>query len=981
MKAADTMTFYHPLPPELAGQGDEKWTLFLTAAQAADLEPPAGQALVASARDVFAASTFVAQACCKNPQVLVDLVQSGDLQAPAGDSYYSQRLQAHLKSLDAPSQLSAKLRLFRRREMIRIAWRDLAGWSDLNTTTADLTALAETCLQQALAYLYRRHCDKWGTPTDTAGQPQQMVVIAMGKLGAWELNFSSDIDLLFAYPNTGVTQNGPRELTNEEFFTRLGRELIQTIGAQTADGFVFRVDMRLRPYGDSGPLVMSFDSLETYYQSQGREWERYAWIKARPVAGDLEAGRELLAMLKPFIYRRYLDFGAFDSLRAMKQMIMQEVKRRDMQDHIKLGAGGIREIEFFGQMFQLIRGGVLPDLQARRIRHVLDLLAREGLAPPVACRELTAAYIFLRHTEHRLQAHADQQTHTLPTGELSRLRLAAAMGYADWDTFHQQLQAHRDRVHRHFAELLQTDTGRDKTASPSPAEAGDIRLADLGAVWHQRVDKSKGCELLAQAGFKLTDKAWQLIDHLKNDQRTRTMSAEGQERLGRLVPILLAQVGQSEEPAVALGRIIDLIRTIQQRTAYLALLLENPPAVAHLVKLATASSWIVTFLAKHPVLLDELLDPRTLYVPPERDEMVDTLHRRLQRTDPDDLEQQIEALCIFKQVHILRVAAADITGAMPLMRVSDYLSAIAEIVLDAVFDMAWQHLAAKHGTAQCRLTGHTCERGFAVIAYGKLGGLELGYGSDLDLVFLHAGTPGQTQGGARPIDTPQFFARLGQRVIHILTAHTRAGALYEVDMRLRPSGSSGVLVSHIDAFADYQRNEAWTWEHQALLKARPIAGDPALARQFEHIRAATLGRKRAHAQLRREVRQMRAKMRRTRLEKKDGWFDIKEDFGGLIDIEFLVQYLVLGHAHRFAALQQWTDNVRLLQALAETGVIDTSIAHYLRRAYLIYRSVIHRKSLQQLAARVDTEFYRNFQQTVQRIWEQILKSKEEKSEV
>ena len=641
-------------------------------------------------------------------------------------------------------------------------------------------------------------------------------------------------------------------------------------------------------------------------------------------------------------------------------MIALEVKRKGMENNIKLGAGGIREIEFFGQIFQLIRGGVIPALQCPGILKVLKTLADEGHVPQKVCDELISAYAFLRNTENRLQEFFDQQTHKLPTNDHDRLRLAVSMGFSGTESFNAALKRHRQAVHGHFQMLLESG---DTDAQPKDMEN------PMEVIWQNPATGRQTEDMLRSVGYDHPDEVIKLLDYLKNDPETRALSPRGRRRLDQLVPRFLKEVGVLENALITLHRIIDLIKTIERRTSYLALLLENPTALSHLVKLSAASPWISSFLARHPVLLDELLDPRTLYRPPEKLEMKNNLRQRLGQVPGDDLEYQIEQLCIFKQIHVLRVAAADVIGTLPLMRVSDYLSEIAEIILGEVVDLAWNHLVSKHGAPICRLGNQRCEKGFVVIAYGKLGGLELGYGSDLDLVFLHAGTGQQTRGKTKGIDSAQFFNRLGQRVIHILTAHTRAGKAYEIDMRLRPSGTAGILVSHIEAFGDYQFKDAWTWEHQALLRARPICGDRILAKKFDSIRKQVLARPRLQDQLSTEVIDMREKMRKELMKPEDGVFDLKQDIGAMVDIEFLVQYLVLLNSHKYAGLLKWTDNVRLIQSLIETGAMDEITAHVLKHAYLIYRAAAHQLSLQEKPAKVPREKFHRLQQRVTEIWQ------------
>jgi glutamate-ammonia-ligase adenylyltransferase len=923
---------------------------------------PADGDLQSQLQRALAFSDFIADSLIRDPPLLSHLWSSGDLQRPAAAGAYASRLMACLEGTDAVDDLAGRLRRFRRREMVRIAWRDLTGIADLAATTSDLSDLADACLNQALAWLYARQCAEQEAPVSRDGTAMGLVVLALGKLGARELNFSSDVDLIFAFPGSSLPRTGELQVDREDFFTRLCRRLVHVIGQPTAEGFVFRVDLRLRPFGDSGPLVLSFDAMERYYQEQGRDWERYAWIKARAVAGDRPAGEALLKRLHPFVYRRYLDFGAFESLRAMKHMISQEVVRRGMQQNVKLGRGGIREIEFFGQMFQLIRGGVSPELQQRPIRAVLAALAAEGHIPAEVHRELDGAYVFLRAVEHRLQEAADQQTHQLPADPFDRARLAASLGFADYEGFLTTLDRHRDTVHGHFQMLLE---------SPDADRSGRHPDDGIGDIWHQKMDPTEASAVLAQMGFHPPAEALQVLIDLRDDSATRALSPTGRQRLDRLIPLVVAEAGRAGHPLTALRRLADLIRAVERRTSYLALLLEYPAALAHLVKLADASPWIASLLAQHPVLLDELLDPRTLYRPPPREMLVAEIQRRLGRAPDEDLEAQIETLCIFKQINVLRVAAADVSGRLPLMRVSDYLSDVAEVTVNAVVDLAWRHLVDRHGRPDCRLQGVSCKRGFGVIAYGKLGGLELGYGSDLDLVFLHAGVDGQTQGGPHPIDNAQFFNRLGQRVIHLLTSHTRAGRVYEIDMRLRPSGISGVLVQHVEAFRDYQLNHAWTWEHQALIKARPVSGEPLITTRFEAIRAEALSRRRPRAKLHTEVADMRARMRSEQNRPAPGIFDLKQDPGGIVDIEFLVQYLVLRHAHRYPELVRWTDNVRLIQTLIDSTVLNEYLAHVLKHAYLIYRAAAHQLSLQEKPARVPVEKFERLQQRIRQIWETL----------
>ena len=913
---------------------------------------------------VLALSDFVAQSLSREPALLSDLYDSGDLQRKYDKQHYAQALAQRLEGCLNEAQLGELLRRFRRREMVRIAWRDLAGYADLVVTTADLSHLADACIDVALEKLHGWLGEQWGIPCDAVGTPQQLVVIGMGKLGAYELNFSSDVDLIFSYPEDGETRDGRRTISNQEYFIKLGQALIRSLDANTAYGFVFRVDMRLRPFGESSALAVSFDAMEDYYQVHGREWERYAMIKARVVAGDQQAGADLMARLKPFVYRKYVDFGAFESLREMKAMIVREVQRKGMADNVKLGAGGIREVEFIGQAFQLIRGGREPTLQVRRILTVLEALRGFDLLPDFVVDELVQAYIFLRNTEHRLQEFAEQQTHMLPSDEEGRLRLAFGMGFADWTAFEKVLRGHMRRVHEHFEQVF---------AAPQTEHAESDEL-DLTGVWQGTLDDEQALAALAQAGYSDTSEVYRQLQALASSRSYLNMSTTGQTRIDHLVPLLLGAVGASSDPDQTLLRLLRIVEAIGRRSSYIALLVENPMALSQLVRLCGASPWIASYLSRNPQLLDELLDPRTLYSPPQRDAVRNEVRQRLMHIDAEDLEAQMEVLRRVKQAAVLRVAAADVMEAVPLMVVSDHLTDIAEVMVEAAFDLAWRHLVARHGRPQCG-DKRVCDSGFAVIGYGKLGGIELGYGSDLDLVFLHSEeSTGRRTNGDRPIDNAVFYARLGQRMIHILNTRTPAGILYEVDTRLRPSGASGLLVSNVDAFADYQRQHAWTWEHQALVRARLITGDAGIADAFARLRDEILSRRRDPEQLRTEVREMRERMRSQLSKAEAGKFDLKQDPGGIADIEFMVQYGVLAWAHEHPRLLQYSDNIRLLESFVLCGLMAEEGCALLCDAYRAYRSRAHHLTLQELPVVVDEAEFVAEREGVLRLWRALLEA-------
>jgi glutamate-ammonia-ligase adenylyltransferase len=914
---------------------------------------------------VWAASPFVVKTCIQDPDLLPELIESGDLARAYTPAKIAERVDKTVDGCDSEEGLKRALRILRQREWLRIAWRDLIGEADLDETMSELSWLAEASVDRALAYCYEHACDAFGVPRDAEGRPQRMVVLGMGKLGGCELNFSSDIDLMFAYPEDGLTC-GKRALDNHEFFARLGQRLIKVLSERSADGFVFRVDMRLRPFGDAGPMAMSFDAMENYYQIHGRDWERYAMIKARVIAGDRAAGDELLHRLRPFVYRRYLDYGAFGALREMKALIDEEVKRRALTNNIKLGAGGIREIEFIAQAFQLVRGGRDPELQRRELLAVLPWLTRRGQLSEFEVERLIAAYVFLRRTENRLQMMNDQQIHALPEDEVRRTRLAFAMDYSGWDCFKQDLDRHRRYVHDQFERTF----AKPQIDYQEPERAVDPRLLSL---WQGRFEDKQAIALLEQAGYDDSAQVLAALKALRTGHAYHAQSATARERLDRLMPLLIAAAGTVGNAGRALTRCLPLIEAIARRSVYLALLAEHPIALAQLVNLSAASPWIADYLSRHPILLDELLDPRDLYAPPDRAGLLVQLREEFRHIDPLDMEIQMERLRIFKHTNTLRVAAADVMGALPLMRVSDQLTWIAEAILNHLLDITWQQMVARYGKPRCMLDGQARDAGFAIIAYGKLGGIELGYSSDLDLVFLHdSAGENQLTDGKKRVDNSTFFVRVGQRIVHALTAITPTGQLYEVDTRLRPSGAAGILVSSTQAFDQYQRERAWTWEHQALVRARPIAGHERIVEQFQRIRADVLARPREIDALRREVREMRERMWREQACRDAHQFNLKKDPGGIADIEFMVQYKVLAHAHEHRALCEFTDNIRILDGLAHYRLLAIEDVRFLQDAYRCFRDRVHALSLQGEKSVVDADEFGDQRAGVRRLWRQLI---------
>ena len=823
------------------------------------------------------------------------------------------------------ADLKRALRTLKKHVALRLMVRDLCGLGDLTEVMTSISTLAELSIQEALRYLSAwQQCD-CGIPLGAeSGAAQELIVIGMGKLGGNELNVSSDVDLIYVYPEDG--QAG--KISNHEYFTKLAQKLTQAISERTADGYVFRVDLRLRPYGESGPVVSSFAMLEQYLHTQGREWERYAWIKARALSGDA-AGLEQIA--RPFVYRRYLDFGAFASMRDLHAQIRREVARRSLVDNIKLGPGGIREIEFIAQVFQLIRGGKEAGLQLRSTRATLQAIAARHLLPPETVAQLQEAYALLRNLEHRLQYLDDAQTQALPDNDADRELIAQAMGVRDWAAFKTTLDTQRALVDTQFGKIFSTGDAVITLASP----------------WTNPEDIAT----LAQLGYADPSAAAEQLQHFKNSQRYRHLPATSQGRLDLLMPRIIETTAAHRQANEILARMITLIETISQREAYLALLNEYPDTLAHVVRVCGAGPWAADYLAQHPILLDELLDTRALL---EQRDWPTLAHKLRQELDAfPDTERQMDTLRQFKHAQTFHLLAQDLEGVLSVEKLGDELSALAECVLAEILRLAWLSLLRKHDE-----TPH-----FAVIGFGKLGGKELGYASDLDIVFLYDDAHA---------DAAETYARLAQRMNSWLTTLTSAGTLYETDLRLRPDGASGLMVSSFIAFAEYENQKAWVWEHQALTRARFVAGDAAIGAAFEHLRRRVICQPRELGKLREEVTRMRQKMRDTHHGTAQA-FDIKHAPGGLVDVEFIVQYLVLAHAHQHPQLADNIGNLALLVRAGALGLITQDAALQVCDAYRELRRQQHRLKMQGMdKARIAPAELSTHIQVVTDLWQAVL---------
>jgi glutamate-ammonia-ligase adenylyltransferase len=828
--------------------------------------------------------------------------------------------------------------------------RDLDGQADLDEVVTAMSRFADFAVQTHLAELMAEMTALHGEPIGAdSGRPQQMMVLAMGKHGGGELNVSSDIDLIFVYPEDGDTRAGPgqKSLSNHEFFVRLGRKLIAALSEVTEDGFTFRVDMALRPNGKSGPLVASLNMVEDYLIVQGREWERYAWVKARAVTGDPVDIAALDAVVRPFVFRRYLDFGVIDAIRTMHAQIRAEVNRQERlhperNQNVKLGRGGIREIEFLAQVFQLIRGGRDPALRERSTRKTLRLLAERELLAGDTVEQLLEAYNFLRNLEHRLQYLEDAQTHTMPVSPEDKHTVARMMGMADEAELLARLDAWRVFVAAQFDAIF-----ADKAAGAEPV--------DPDAMLNDPENRDAIADRLASLGFDDPQAGANRLLATWQAPKLQTLPEASRHRLVALVntalaqiPVVVADAGLGSHAAL-LGRLLDFFEAIARRSAYLSLLTEYPHTLERVLRMINASGWAATFLTQHPILLDELLDDRG-NAAEDLPSLASGLAAQLDAAD-GDTERQLDILREAHHAQMFRLLALDLAGELSVERLADHLSALADLIVCEVVRRAWRTIATRHRDVPQ----------FAVIAYGKLGGKELGYVSDLDVIFLFDDEDDMA---------PSNYAKLAQRFITWMTTHTPAGILFDIDTALRPDGASGMLVSSVSAFEHYQHSSAWLWEHQALTRARFCSGDAAIGARFEAIREQVLRQDRSgrEAELRIEVTKMRQRMRDAH-PPRDERFDLKHDEGGMIDIEFIVQYLVLRHACAYPQLTANVGNIALLKLCGGLGLVDAGLADGASDAYRAMRKLQHQVRLQgQENARVERGLVAKHADVVVRLW-------------
>lgn len=894
------------------------------------------------------ASQYAEQVLANHESLLQQDYAIDQFLKPLSADYIHQLVISTLQDIQDETLWMKTLRILRARLMFRWIWQDANQLTDVVTLTQELSDFADICVQVAKDFARIPLVAKHGEPIGYNGKVQDLIVVAMGKHGAQELNLSSDIDLIFAFDEQGET-NGRKCIEVQQFCILWGQKLIYLLDHITADGFVFRVDMRLRPWGDGSALAISHVALEKYLSQHGREWERYAWIKARIITGGQE-GHELLQMTRPFVFRKYVDYTAFEAMREMKAMIEREVQRRNIEDNIKLGAGGIREVEFIVQVFQLIYGGSKLELQDRQCLVSLRHLGEAELLEPQAVLDLEDAYLFLRRVEHAIQALNDQQSQALPTEPELRARISDTLGFADWDSFMQTLNEKRVKVIYQFEHLI-------KENEP------DSLLENYS-------------QLEKQLDAVLDDQAKNLVHEFWYGHGIKKLTAKALQRLKTFWPHLIEAVLQSENPQMALMRLMPLVESVLRRTVYLVMLIESKGALQRLVKMATVSPWICEELTQYPVLLDEFLSMD--FELPKRSDLEDSLRQQLLRIELDEVEDLMRVLRLFKKSNVLTVAASDVLAESHLMKVSDALTDIAEVTVNAALQLAYQMIVKKHGYP-LDSEGQRCgleHKAFAIIGYGKVGGIELGYGSDLDVVFIHNMDEQADTDGIKPISGFEFAMRVARKFVSLMTTQTLDGRVYDVDTRLRPSGDAGLLVTSLRAFEQYQLKNAWLWEHQALVRARSIAGEQQLRDKFEVLRCKILTQPRDEAYVRSEVLKMRQKMKdhlgSSKEQKKDGIFHLKQDAGGIVDIEFMAQYAVLAWSGSNPDLAHYSDNVRILEDAAKTGCLSSDDATALIQAYLRERAESHRLALANQSMQVNAADWYDTREVVCKLWQRLI---------
>ena len=909
-------------------------------------------------RFVLALSEFVSNTIYSYPKECCQLIEQGALDDPSFHIEPAPYVKEYVDDKLSDFDLKRRLRVLRRIHYMAIAWRDLCGFADINEVFEKLSSLAEAVVLRLLEVVRSQLKKVYGDAFDSDGSPLPLLVIGMGKLGGRELNFSSDIDLIFTYPMEGET-SGPRVVTFREFFSKIVQRMANFLSDITSDTFCYRIDLRLRPFGDAGAIVNSFDALQVYYETQGRTWERYALVKGRILGQSEELdsyAAELTSMLRPFVYRRYLDYGAIQSLRKLKHLIESEVRRRCLNNNFKLGKGGIREIEFISQAFALMRGGRYTELREESLRKSLKNIISLDLIPREICEKLDESYVYLRRLENIIQEISDKQTQNLPDNSKDMARVVAAMNYDSEEHFRADLDEVMQFVHEEFKKVVADEEDSEE----------DYKNFDL---WEADSDLEEMCA--------------ELEPHMVNKENTREMAGDiitlktslarmpvgpvGRETLLELMPKVIYLIAKEQQSAALFKRMSGLIEKIALRTPYIQLLRDKNEVLERFIELLKENHFASELITSHPILLDELFIPQYFTKPPSPDEFLSMLQEQLLRIDRDDLEAVMEELRLFKKIMVFRIALSDKAGKLPLMKISDALTWLAEALIKELIVIAWELNVQKYGEPEGRSVN---DPGIAVIGYGKLGGIELGYKSDLDMVFLKRAGDGVTN-GENGVPESIFYQRLVQRIMHLATTTTVGGILYDLDMRLRPDGDTGVLISDTDSFDLYQKGRAWTWEHQALVRARPIAGSADIIEKFNQIREEVIRAEKDDKKLKEDVVGMREKMRSHLDRSSDKLYDIKHGVGGMIDIEFISQYLLLKYAPIYPQMKLWSDNVRILEECSNLGIVDKSITDELIAAYIDIRQVYHELSLADLPRLISVADRIPATYRVEEIWKKI----------
>lgn len=918
-------------------------------------------------KKVIALSDFVANTIFSYPKECAELAAGGALDRTDNLLSYKSDIDSFFSGSLSDFEFKRRLRLFRRSRAMVIAWRDLTGMCRISEVFDSLTELAQNLLLKTLGLLREQLITVYGDALNEDGTPMPLLTLGMGKLGGCELNFSSDIDLIFSYPEEGETKGASRSMTHREFFTRIVQRAANMLSDNTVDTFCYRIDLRLRPFGDAGTMVNSFDGMQIYYETQGRTWERYALVKARLLGTEDDYGSygaEFIDLLRPFVFRRYLDYGAVQSLRKLKHMIESEVRRRNLNNNFKLGSGGIREIEFIAQVFELMRGGRFTELRERSLRKTLKNIAVLELLPKDVCDNLDACYVYLRRLENVIQEFSDKQTQTLPENEKDAARMLYAMNYASMEEFMADLKKVMDYVHGEFKKVVADDEKSSLNFKNFELWEADNSASELTEEILKFISNKDEAKPLADA-----------ILVLKANLSRMPVGPVGRETLLELMPKVIMVIAREENCSSLFTRVAGLIEKVALRTPYMQLLRDNNDVLERFITLLKENHFASELITSHPILLDELFIPQYFDMPPTAQEFFAMLQERLLRIERDDLEAIMEELRLFKKIMVFRVALSDKAGKLPLMKISDALTWLAEAIVKELIILAWDQTVQKYGYVEGRSAE---DPGIAVIGYGKLGGIELGYKSDLDMVFISQKCDGMTV-GEKSVSVNMFYQRFAQRLLHLTTTKTISGVLYDLDMRLRPDGDTGLLITDIDSFEIYQKRRAWTWEHQALVRARPIAGSADIISRFEQIRDDILRQKRDDSVLKKEVMDMRSKMRSHLDRSSDSLYDIKQGRGGMIDVEFISQYLILKYASSNPKLKLWTDNVRILEACAEHNLLSVAKTSELVNAYIEIRKIYHELSLADLPRLVMKDHRPPATLRVEKIWDDLFASQHDAS--